>query len=86
MKETSINDYINLHPDALANEVDEIFETDFGKQKINLLNSFTDRKIEVLRVTDQREKFSCPFCSTKHQRNNKPVRPFLSVCQVFLKA
>ena len=49
LKESSINDYIILHPDALANEVDEIFETDFGKQKINLLNSFTDRRIEVLR-------------------------------------
>ena len=107
LKETSINDYIILHSDALANEVDEIFENDFGKQKINLLNSFTDRKIEVLRqikptttsdrvsgsgagnggsgrskVTDQREKFSCPLCSTKHQSNNKPVRPFLFVCQV----
>ena len=38
-----------MHPKTSANEADDIFEVDFGKQKIELLNSFTDRKIEVLR-------------------------------------
>ena len=96
LKETSTNDYLGIHPEVSANEVDEIFETDYGRQKIFLLNNFTDRRIEVLRqtnpsssrddcgsggyggncgsgkggrglskVTDQREKYSCPLCATK---------------------
>ena len=120
LKETSISDYLDIHPEISANDVDEIFETNYGKQKIRLLNNFTDRRIEVLRqtnptssrddrgggahggggpggnrgsgkggrglskVTDQREKYSCPLCSTKHPFKNRAVRPWFSVCQVFL--
>ena len=115
LKETSTNDYLGIHPEVSANEVDEIFETDYGRQKIFLLNNFTDRRIEVLRqtnpsssrddcgsggyggncgsgkggrglskVTDQREKYSCPLCATKHPYKNRAVCPWFSVCQVFL--
>ena len=51
-KETSISDYLDIHPEISANDVDEIFETNYGKQKIRLLNNFTDRRIEVLRKTN----------------------------------
>ena len=95
-----------LHPDTSPTQAEEIFEVDFGKSKLTLLEEFTDMRIEVLRqlnaslpssssgpprgrgssrVTDGRERWRCPICKNPHQNQKSPVRPYLSVCPVFLE-
>ena len=37
------------------------------------------------KIVDQRESWKCPVCKTKHPSETFLVRPYLSVCQVFLE-
>jgi hypothetical protein len=37
------------------------------------------------KVTDSKEKFTCPLCQTAHRDDKYSVRAFLSCCQVFLE-
>ena len=74
-------------------EWDSKYECDFASHRLEFLNSFINRHLEVhrnsgkhaIKVTDAVEKFSCPLCQTPHREGAYSVRPYLSLCVKFLE-
>ena len=104
-----IDSKLTLRGTCAPEDWDLVYERDHSQHRLDFLNQFINRRLEVLRalapskaagkyssfkgssetpkeasrVTDPKEKFSCPLCSTAHRDQKFSSRPYLSVCQKF---
>ena len=73
LKHTITKNYISLHPDTSPTEAEEIFEVDYGMQKLQLIEEFTDMRIEVLRQLNTSASSPAGHPSTSRGRGSSRV-------------
>ena len=58
--------------------------------QLNILRNMNvglkNKKKAVGNVIDPREGWKCPLCSTPHKSDTQPLRPYLSVCPIFIES